>query len=103
MSNEDRIAFPARHSRPRSHCGKRHLSRAEKVILLDADAREGEVGLEQWTAEQEARREDGLWDHGELHCERSYDEWPCISPRLATCHVCDVLNEFGVLDRLRPH
>jgi hypothetical protein len=47
------------------------------------------------------QKEDGLWDHGELHCERGYDEWPCISPRLATYHVCDVLNEFGLLDRLR--
>jgi len=48
------------------------------------------------------QKDNGLWDHGELHCDSGYEEFPCVSPRLATCHIVSVLHEFGLLDWLRP-
>jgi hypothetical protein len=48
------------------------------------------------------QKEDGLWHHEELPCERGYDRFPCIGPRLASYHVVSVLDEFGLLEGLRP-
>lgn len=43
----------------------------------------------------------GLWDHGELSRFGGGERFQPLSPRLATYHIASVLNEFGLLARLR--
>lgn len=45
---------------------------------------------------------DGLWHHEELPHWGRGDLNEAASPRLATYHIMAALNEFGLLDRLRP-
>lgn len=54
-----------------------------------------------WLCEHQA--EDGLWHHENLpRFEKGKLNNP-PGPRLAGYHIASVLNEFGLLDRLRPH
>jgi hypothetical protein len=54
-----------------------------------------------WLREHQA--EDGLWHHENLpRFEKGKLNNP-PGPRLAGYHIASVLNEFGLLDRLRPH
>jgi len=51
---------------------------------------------------REHQGEDGTWDHAELSRRGEGADLPALSARLATYHIVTALNEFGLLDRLRP-
>jgi hypothetical protein len=51
---------------------------------------------------REHQGEDGLWDHHELPRWGGGERWPPPSPRLCTYHIVSVLDEFGLLAKLRP-
>ena len=46
--------------------------------------------------------EGGLWDHATLERRGAGARFSPLSARLATYHIAATLNEFGLLDRLRP-
>lgn len=51
---------------------------------------------------RENQKEDGLWYHDELSRFSDGEARRPISRRLGTYHIVSVLNEFDLLDRLRP-
>jgi hypothetical protein len=51
---------------------------------------------------REHQEEDGLWNHAGLSRQGGGAGLPAVGPRLATCHIVAALNDFGLLDRLRP-
>lgn len=52
---------------------------------------------------KEHQKEDGLWDHGELPRYSGGKDRKPSSNRLVTYHIASALDEFGLLEKLRPH
>ena len=53
-----------------------------------------------WLKEQQ--KEDGLWEHDELIRYSGGRDRKPPSSRLVTYHIASALDEFGLLDKLRP-